>query len=106
MIFLDITFEMLGILESLDHKIDYDDKDIIIIEIKGKNKEFNILGIDEPINKEQGNLKYTDFDFQVQIDKYFKNKFEIEIKEEGMTKEEDIENGIYSLLFPIQLYEI
>ena len=105
-LYLNVTFEMFGILESLEHKIDYDDKEIIIIEIKGKNKEFNILEIEEPINKEQGNLKYTDFDFQVQIDKYFKNKYEIEIKEEEIQKENDIENGIYSLLFPIQLYEI
>jgi hypothetical protein len=107
--YLELTFEMFGILENLSYNIEYDDdKEKIIIEIKGKSKEINILESKESIIKELGNLKYTDFDFQVQIDKYIENKYEIYIKldEKKIEKEEDVENGIYSWLFPIQLYTI
>jgi len=107
-LYLEVTFEMFGIIEkeNLECKIDYDEKEIIIIEIKGKNKEFDIIESEEPIEELCGNLKYTDFDFQVQIDKYLNDKFEIEIKEEEVIKKGDDENGIYSCLFPIQIYDI
>jgi len=66
-LYLEVTFEMFGILEDLTLNIEYDeDKEVIIIEIKGKNKEINIIGNEEPIKKEVGNLKYEYFNFQVQ----------------------------------------
>jgi len=106
--YLEVTFEMFGILENLSYNIECDDdKELIIVEIKGKNKEFNILESEEQIKNQQGNLKYMDFDFQVQIDQYIGNQYIIEIKtKEKVFKEEDIDNGIYSLIFPIGIYPI
>jgi len=104
--YLEVTFEMFGKLEDLTCNIEYDNDKVIIIEIRGKNKEINIIGNEESIKKEVGNLKYEYFNFQVQINKYIKNKYEIEIIDEKIIKKEDIENGIYTLLFPINLYNI
>ena len=110
--YLEIVFEMFGkIKDSLIIEKDYDiDNDQIIITIKGK--------IEEVIKKKNeeiyGNLKYSEFEFQVKIEQYIPNKetngpnkfFEIEITDEPPEKEEDIECGIYTYLFPIILHPI
>lgn len=105
--YLEITFEMFGIVEIEKTKIDYNDKQIII-EIKGNNKEINIMEIEKEIENPQGSLKYSDFNFQIKIDRYIElNKFEIEINEnEELINNFDINNGIYVLLFPIKRYQI
>ena len=108
--YLEITFEMFGKIKIEQPKIDYNDKQIII-EIKGNNQEINILEIEEEIENPQGSLKYSDFNFQIKIDRYIElNKFEIEIIENEKIKyifkyDNEI-YGIYVLLFPIKRYQI
>ena len=106
--YLEITFEMFGIVKIEQTKIDYNDKQIII-EIKGNNKDINILEIEEEIENPQGSLKYLDFNFQIKIDRYIElNKFEIEINENEKIKYDHNNEiyGIYVLLFPIKRYQI
>ena len=104
--YLQIIFEMPGKIENLKYEFQYHDKQIII-EIEGKINEINILEIEEKIINEQGNLKFTDFDFQIKIDKYIKQKrIQIEMKEDTVDRNFDENYGIYTLLFPINIYPI
>jgi hypothetical protein len=103
---LEIIFEIPGEIENLKHEFQYHDKQIII-EIEGKIKEINILENEEKIINEQGNLKYTDFDFQIKVDKYIKQKkIQIEMKEGEVERNFNENDGIYTLLFPINIYPI
>ena len=108
--YLEIIFEMFGKIKEIKNEIDYDnDNNQIIITIKGEIEE--IIKINN--EKVYGNLKYSQFEFQVKIEQFISNKnindenkyFEIEIKNEPV-KEEDLECGIYTYLFPIKLYPI
>ena len=110
--YLEIVFEMFGkIKDSLKIEKDYDiDNNQIIITIKGETEEV----IKKKNEEIYGNLKYSEFEFQVKIEQYIPNKetnepnkfFEIEITDEPPEKEEDIECGIYTYLFPIILHPI
>ena len=110
-LFIEIEFEMFGKLnENIKTKIGIDKNQYII----------TINGLVEEIEKSQeilskGNLKYTEFYFQVIIEKYipFKNKEgKIEDKKEfdiikilnqqNPDKIEDIKYGIYKLQYPVE----
>ena len=112
--FIEITFEMFGKLGNLEKKIEYDEEDNnqIIFFIKGEIEDIKDLKENEPF----GNLKYSQFDFQVKIDKYLNyienNKvnenifYEIELIDEEPNLIEDTEYGIYKLIYPITVEEL
>ena len=108
--YLEIVFEMYGKLNSITTDVNYDDNNNkIIIEIRGKTEEFELdfFKKEEKIGKEIGNLKYSEFDFQVIIDKYetIKNH-EIEIENKNIKPELDEDVGLGTFLFPINIFEI
>ena len=110
--YLEIAFEMHGILKDIKTDVNYDDNiDKILIEIGGKIVQFepDIFKGQEKKEKTLGNLKYTEFNFQVVIDKYKEDKgekFEIEIEKKDPLKNGDIDSGIYYFLFPITIYSV
>lgn len=89
--FIEITFELFGKIKKLKRKVLLDDdKNQYIILIKGEMEEV------EKIEKcEGGNLEYTEFDFQIIIQKFIpmkdgKKEMEIDILE---LEEKDIPHG-------------
>jgi hypothetical protein len=106
--YIEILFELFGKIKKLKRKIlsDNDDKNQYIILIKGEIEEF------EKIEKVYGNLEYTEFDFQVIIQKFytiekFNKEIEIEIIEEAKEKDikyEENKLGIYKLLLESEIY--
>ena len=108
--YLEITFEMYGKLKDIITDVNYDENNNkIIIEIKGKTEKYELdfFKNEEIYEKEVGNLKYKEFDFQVILDKFktIKN-YEIEIENYDIKPESDEDTGIHTLLFPISVYEI
>ena len=110
--YLEITFEMYGKLnEKIATDINYDDNNNkILIEIRGKTEECmpDFFKGEGKREKEKGNLKYTEFVFQVIIEKYRTmkgKKYELEIENNPQIKIDDI-SGIECLIFPVDLFEI
>ena len=106
--YIEILFELFGKIKKLKRKIlsDNDDKNQYIILVKGEIEEF------EKIEKVYGNLEYTEFDFQVIIQKFytiekFNKEIEIEIMEEEKEKDikyEENKLGIYKLLLESEIH--
>lgn len=99
--YLEIIFEMFGKIKEIKNEIDYDnDNNQFIITIKGEIEEINKIN---NVEDAYGNLKYSQFEFQVKNGQFILNKnindktkyFEIEIKNDPI-KEEDLECGIYT----------
>lgn len=115
--YLEITFEMYGKITELKSDVTYydniDNNDNIIFEIRGKSEEFELDFLKnqekyEKFGKPQGNLNYTEFDFQVAIDKrktIKDKKYYIVIEDIKPKQKLDENSGVHSLLFPINLYE-
>ena len=112
-LFLEIIFEIYGKLCEFSTDILYDDDDCkIIINIRGKNEEFELdfLKTEGKKGIEIGNLKYKEFGFQVVLYKFgaIKNhEIEIEkIENNNIKPKLDEDTGICTLLFPVNVYEI
>ena len=109
-LFLEIIFEIYGKLcqFSTDILNDYDNNKIII-NIRGKNEEFELDFLKNEGKKgiEIGNLKYKEFGFQVVLDRYetIKNNI-IEIENNNIKPKLDEDTGTCTLLFPVRAYEI
>ena len=118
-LFIEIEFEMFGKLnEQIKTKISIDKNQYLItingsVEEIGKSNENSIKSDNSKCIK--GNLKYSEFYFQVIIEKYipFKNKEgKVEEKKEynitkilnqqNPDKIEDKKYGIYKLLYPVE----
>ena len=110
--YLEITFEMHGILKSIKYDVNYDDNNNkILIEIRGKTEQFelDIFKGEAKFEKKVGNLKYSDFDFQVIVDKYKTigdGKYELEIEKKEPKQSSDKVTGISCFKFPLKLYPI
>ena len=108
--YLEITFEMHGILKNIKYDVNYDDNNNkILIEIRGKTEQFelDIFKGEAKFEKKVGNLKYSDFDFQVIVDKYKTigdGKYELEIEKKEPKQSFDKDTGICCFKFPLKLY--
>ena len=106
--FVEIIFELYGKLKKLKRTVlSDDDKNQYIISFKGEIED------NEKVENAKGNLEFTDFDFQVVVQKFIKsekseNEEEIEILEKGEKDIEIKENkfGIYTIELEANKYKI
>ena len=101
--YIEIVFEIAGVLKNHIYKIDAD-MEKLIITISGEVEE--ALKI-KKIIKSEGTLEYSEFSFQVKIDKYDNENNEIDFienVEKEVIEDFDEKLGKYKYLFPIDQY--